>query len=314
MTDEDGYGALAGTGSPPWEPCPYLANVRISWESMIMYSKKISRAEPGLIVMIIDDSGSMGQNLMSTTDTKATWVERYTGYILKELLARSTEESGGTVRIKPRYHIGTVLYGTSAVGWPGEDEDAANTHVPLIRAVDIEAAIRAYAAGGNSLGLSGKLGGTDAAQAFERAYDLLSTELGGGRFTNSFPPMVFHLTDGESGSDALPVANKMRQLATTDGNVLIVNAFIGVSTQLAYHDHLDFPGYTTAAEAGPNSDSIRLFEMSSPIPDTIRENLITDGIFPSIRPDARLYFDVRTREMLRYVLQTVGSIGSRGRL
>jgi len=39
--------------------------------------------------------------------------------------------------------------------------------------------------------------------------------------------------------------------------------------------------------------------------------LLNDGIFPQLREGARLFFDVKTKEMLKHVIQVVGSIGSR---
>ena len=51
--------------------------------------------------------------------------------------------------------------------------------------------------------------------------------------------------------------------------------------------------------------------MSSEAPESIRQNLIEDGVFPNLRQGSRLFFDVRTREMLKHVIQVVGSIGSR---
>ena len=77
-------------------------------------------------------------------------------------------------------------------------------------------------------------------------------------------------------------------------------------------DPEDFPGYVDASEAGPSPDNLRLFEMSSVAPDTIHRNLVDEGIFPNLRPGSRLFFDVRTRDMLKHVIQIVGSIGSRG--
>ena len=41
------------------------------------YEKKISRQNPGLIVGVLDDSGSMQDNLPGTSDPKYKWVERY---------------------------------------------------------------------------------------------------------------------------------------------------------------------------------------------------------------------------------------------
>jgi hypothetical protein len=47
------------------------------------------------------------------------------------------------------------------------------------------------------------------------------------------------------------------------------------------------------------------------MPEAIHQNLVSDGIFPALRQNARLFFDVRTKEMLKHVIQVVGSIGSR---
>ena len=123
--------------------------------------------------------------------------------------------------------------------------------------------------------------------------------------------MLFHLTDGESQTDASDIADQIMQLSTNDGNVLVVNAYIGTQTSLNYKDPDDFPGYLGVSEAGPSQDNIRLFEMSSPAPDSITTNLKTDNIFPQIRSKARLFFDVRTKEMLKHVIQVVGSMASR---
>ena len=53
------------------------------------------------------------------------------------------------------------------------------------------------------------------------------------------------------------------------------------------------------------------FEMSSLVPECVEANLKADNIFPQLRGGSRLFFDVRTREMLKHVIQVVGSIGSR---
>lgn len=259
--------------------------------------KKISCQFPGLIVMVIDDSGSMDDKLAGTSDAKYKWVERYTGHIFDELLARSSDVKGNGVVIKPRYYVIVIKYGGSTQLWgsPG---------------MDIKTAVEKFANDGNSLKLGGLLGGTDTMTAFEKAYEYLKQAVTDERFRNSFPPMLLHLTDGLSQTDAKPIAEKIMQLSTSDGNVLIVNAFIGTETSLSYQGPQDFPGYVDVAEAGPSTDNIKLWEMSSVAPQCIVENLKDQGIFPNIRDGARLFFDVRTKEMLRNVLQTVSSMGA----
>ncbi len=261
-----------------------------------MLEMRISSANPGLLVFVLDDSGSEKDCFPGTTDPVFAWIERYCGIIVRELLARSTEVVNGTSEIKPRYYIVVIKYGTDPQLW---FEDI----------LDIQSAADKYTQAGNSFGLGGLLGGTDAKQAFEMAYDILKKAVADPKFKNSFPPMVLHLTDGLSSTDASKVVKDIRGLSTNDGNVIVVNGFIGTDTSLKYNGPEDFPGYTTAQQAGPSPDNVRLFEMSSQTPETIYNNLISDGIFPQLNEDTRLFFDVRTKEMLKHVIQVVSSVG-----
>lgn len=265
------------------------------------YERKVERAHPALIVMIVDDSGSMSASLPGSSDTCYQWVERYSGIILKELLARCMEVAGDTPTVKPRYYLDVIKYGSSVETW----ETGAEGDEEL----DIGRAAKKFTDSG-SLGLGANLGGTDTAAAFQFAYSRIEKALLKDRFKDSFPPIVFHLTDGQSHTDAAPIAQKIMSLSSSDGNVLIVNGYIGTQTQLPYNDPNDFPGYLAEPEVG-NHDNGRMFQMSSVMPATMRENLVNDGIFPSIRENVRLFFDVRTKEMLKHVIQVVGSGGSR---
>ncbi|MHC4799408.1 MAG: vWA domain-containing protein [Planctomycetota bacterium] len=262
------------------------------------YEKKVSRTEPALVVLILDDSGSMEDPLPGTTDAKFQWVERLTGVILKELLARSTELKGNTAQVKPRYFVYVIVYGSKPNIW-GAGE------------MDIKAVVEKYANDGNCLGLGGKLGGTNAAAAFQKALEYLKEAVRDERFRKSFPPMVFHLTDGMSATDASPIAEQIKKLSTEDGNVLVVNAYIGTETNLSYKGPDDFSGYVDVSHVGDDKDNLRLFSMSSEAPACTRQNLIDDGIFPNIQEGTRLFFDVRTKDMLKHAIQVVGSLGSR---
>lgn len=258
------------------------------------YRRKAERAHPALILMIMDDSGSMADSLSGTSDRRFELVERYSGMILKELLERSTEVSGESHSIRARYYLDIIKYGSSLEFWSEEE-------------LDIGEAVKRFADAGGSFGLGGHLAGTDAAAAFQAALPRVQMALAKDRFKDSFPPIIFHLTDGESQSDAESLAQQIMSLSSSDGNVLVVNAYIGTGTSLSYRDSNDFPGYLTEQEVGPDRDNLRLFRMSSVIPNSMRQNLIDDGIFPLIRENARLFFDVRTKEMLKHVIQVVGS-------
>ena len=263
-----------------------------------MYEKKIKTENPGLIAFNLDESGSTADHLQGTNIPVFQWTERYFGTILKQLMTLSTDVKGDQAMVKRRYYVLVILYGSQARVW-GDG------------LMDIEAFIKAYTEAGNTLGLGGHMGGTDAKEAFELAYSEIKKALADPKFKDSFPPMMFHLTDGLSHTNALPVAKKIGELSTTDGNALVVNAFIGTQTRLNYKGPKDFPGYQTTKDAGPSKDNIRLFDMSSEVPHSIHRNLISDKIFPNMQEGSRLFFDVRTKDMLKHVVQVVGSIGSR---
>jgi hypothetical protein len=267
-------------------------------EKQMPYLKKVSRVLPGLICLILDDSISMAELLLGTSDSKYQWVARLFGILLKEMLVRSTELKGDTVVVKPRYHVIVIIYGSQPTLW-GDG------------LMDIERAVKLYTDSGNSLGLGGNLSGTNAQAAFAVARDQLRAATADQRFRDAFPALLYHLTDGESQTDATALAQEIMGLSTTDGNLLVANAFIGTRTSLNYSGPEDFTGYVDPSEAGPSADNLRLFAMSSPVPAAIHQNLVGDGIFPKLREGARLFFDIRTKEMLKHAIQVVGSLGSR---
>src|SRR6185436_19625731 len=199
------------------------------------YERKVERAHPTLIQMVMDDSGSMAGPMPGSGDPRFEWVERYGGTILTELLYRSTEMSGGNPVVRPRYYLDILKYGSVVEPWSSEE-------------LDIGEAAKKFDVARGKFGLGGNLEGTDTAQAFQQAYDRLQVMINKERYRDSFPPMVFHLTDGEAQTDASSIAQQIFNLATSDGNVLVVNAYIGTQTDLEYTDNTDFPGYVTEAE------------------------------------------------------------------
>jgi len=262
------------------------------------HEQKISQAKPALVGLLVDDSGSTADDLVGTSNPRFEWIERYFGIILQLLLSFSSDVKGDGLVIKPRYYLTVVKYGSDPELW-GSPE------------MDIETAVELFSSSGNSLGLGGHLCGTDAAAAFREMQRHIKASLASERFKDSFPPMVFHLTDGESHTDASPIAKEIMQLKTEDGNVLVVNVYIGTQTNLNYQGPEDFPGYLDASEAGPSEDNLRLFRMSSVTPKSMEQNLKTENIFPELRSGSRLFFDVRTKEMLKHAIQVIGSMGSR---
>jgi len=98
---------------------------------------------------------------------------------------------------------------------------------------------------------------------------------------DSFPPIVIHLTDGESSDgDPTPYANALKQRATSDGNVLFLNCCL---SSVAAGSCL-FKG---SDEDLSDEHAKRLFAMSSVLPDSWLDALGYFGECDSLEPNAR---------------------------
>lgn len=96
---------------------------------------------------------------------------------------------------------------------------------------------------------------------------------------HSFPPIVVHITDGESqDGDPVPYANAVRALATSDGNVLFFNCHLSMTAA----EPILFPA-TDARLADPLARV--LFQMSSPLPEVFYRSAIAEGY--ALEPGAR---------------------------
>ena len=112
-------------------------------------------------------------------------------------------------------------------------------------------------------------GRTPMCAAFDLAHQFLSDFL--GRFPNAYPPLVINITDGRP-TDGNPEANaeKLKALASSDGNVLLLNCHISIR-QLRI---IEFPD---REEDLPDDFARSLFRMSSLLPPRLRETAKREG-------------------------------------
>lgn len=88
---------------------------------------------------------------------------------------------------------------------------------------------------------------------------------------DSFPPIVIHITDGESqDGDPIPYATALKQLATTDGNVLLFNCHLSMASTQTFL----FP---STEQPWPDPLASVLFQMSSTLPDNILRMAVSEG-------------------------------------
>jgi hypothetical protein len=101
--------------------------------------------------------------------------------------------------------------------------------------------------------------GTPMNQALSLAYTTLSDWL--AIHTDSYPPIVIHITDGEStDGDPQAAADRLKTLSTMDGNVLLLNIHVSADNS----PKVEFPASDSQL---PNEYARLLFNMSSELPE-----------------------------------------------
>jgi hypothetical protein len=91
------------------------------------------------------------------------------------------------------------------------------------------------------------------------------------RFPGSFPPLVINISDGKptDGHPELPAA-KLRNMTTSDGNVLIFNAHLSSKPVRP----IEFPSQESEL---PDPEALMLFKISSVLPPKLRDAAQTEG-------------------------------------
>lgn len=225
------------------------------------YEKRIDRENPGCIVFLIDQSGSMQDPMGGATGSKATNVAGVVNSVLYELVLRciKSQEEG------PRhyYDIGVVGYGGEVrnalrPGSPslliGSDELGRNpAQIADVVAQDGSSSRRPIwiEPRGN--------GGTPMCGAFDLAGSTVAAWI--QQHPGSFPPIVINITDGEStDGDPATWADRLRALSTSDGSLLLFN--VNISEKAG--SSIVFPADGVGL---PDASAQMLFRISSVLPD-----------------------------------------------
>jgi hypothetical protein len=120
-------------------------------------------------------------------------------------------------------------------------------------------------------------GGTPMCHMLYQCHGILSDWI--AQHPQSFPPIVVHITDGESqDGDPVPYAEAVRNLATEDGNVLLFNCHLSMTAA----DPFMFP---SAEEGLPDELARVLFRLSSVLPDPFVRHAVAEGV--PLQPGAR---------------------------
>jgi hypothetical protein len=244
---------------------------------MSLYSKEISRANKGCFVFLLDQSYSMEEPLGNSAQRKCDELCTAINAWLRNMTIRASGDTG----IKDWLDVAVIGYRTddqanavieSALQGPlagktllsikeigenpasidsvtqtfSDEETGENVEMPM--QVPVWVTPRAE-------------GGTPMCHVFDFTFGVLEEWI--NNHPHSFPPIVINITDGESqDGDPVPYADALKQLATSDGSVLLFNCHLSMTAA----DSFMFPA---SCEVLPDALARSLFDMSSPLPEPI---------------------------------------------
>jgi len=256
------------------------------------YTTRITSLNPTAFVLLIDQSGSMSEeisdnkgNSIAKSKQLALTVNKFLDEIL--LTCRSTD------LVKDYFDIVIIGYGRENVdgesvvkiAWEGLLEGKSWVNVNTLRSSSLRKDIikvqnpRSF--GPKELEEEINVwiepyseGLTPMKEALEFCTDLLNNWI--ESHPNSFPPIVFNITDGyatdvTNQNEIVLVSEKLKNLSTSDGNVLLINCLFSDDIQQIK----EFPFVHERNMFEENEYELALFESSSLLPQKMKR-IISD--------------------------------------
>ena len=273
-----------------------------------MYSAEISRKNPSCFLFLIDQSYSMKDPCGGDEggNSKSQILADAINRSLLTLVGRCSKDEG----VRRYFQVGVVGYG-AAVG-PALGGDLVGRDLVWIdelaeHPLRVEDRRQKILDGMGSLAeVTSKFAvwfdpvannGTPMCRALWQAHAILETWI--AQHPEAFPPVVINITDGEStDGDPLPPAEAIRELATADGNVLLLNLHLSSLRSVPIH----FPD---VEDNLPDDYARLLFRMSSILPAYMgsaaheKGFLLADGargfVFNARIEDVVEFLDIGTR-------------------
>jgi hypothetical protein len=243
------------------------------------YTAEISRINPSCFLFLIDQSGSMGGSFGGQPGKrKADGVADALNRLLQNIILKCAKSEG----IRDYFHVGVIGY-ASEVELALKGALSGERLMPVSKVANnplrVEQRSRKVEDGAGGLTeqtfklpiwvepvASGK---TVMCQALALAGEVVADFI--KRFPGCYPPLVVNISDGKAtDGDPTSAADKLRALATTDGNVLLFNLHLSsVPAQ-----PIEFPGQ----EEGLIDPHARLlFHLSSPLPPSLLDAANKEG-------------------------------------
>ena len=249
-----------------------------------MYTRPITQQHRSAIIFCLDCSTSM-QELVEFNErimSKAEIVSMITNIMIDELIIRSSRQH----QIRHYYDIAFIGYhGKSVENLLGHPriEFIPITRLEELNPIQRDYCFKQYFEDGRTTYANFVIhewipakadGRTPMYEALIEVYRLVDEWCMRPENKNSFPPMVFHITDGNATDgkpiDLISIAQNIKQTGTTDGHTLLVNVHIGSGDEFCERGIL-FPNKVDRRSA--SEQMATLFEMSSIAPDALLHQL-----------------------------------------
>lgn len=245
----------------------------------MVYSAEISRACPGCFLFLVDQSGSMNDEVGGKPGgkRKADAVTDAINRLIHSIVIKCTKSEG----IRDYFEIGVIGYGAKVEALFGDIRQKHLIPVSVIatQPLRIEERVRKIEdADGNTVDQRVRIpiwvdavanGDTPMCQTLRLAYDVLAPWVDSNPL--SYPPVVINISDGDArdGNPEKP-AHQVMSLTTHNGNVLLFNCHI--SSEAA--EPVLFP---SDEKVLPGRYAQRLFRMSAVLPPHLRQAARYEG-------------------------------------
>jgi len=281
------------------------------------FSQNIDSNNKGCVMFLLDQSFSMDEPIGNTSIRKCDQLALSINKWLENLVLAN---AAGEDSYKDRFDIGVIGYRTdldgnpiieNALKAPLNEKDLVTVaelaeHAEYVEMVekyfDEETGEIAEDTVENAVWIHPVYeGGTPMCSALLQCYTVLNEWI--GRYPDSFPPLIIHITDGENIEETedepdpvvAPIAysESVRGLATNDGNVLLLNCHLSMMPA----DGILFPA---SDELLPEDLARVLFKMSSVLPQKMCDLAKEAGF--ELQDDARaMAFNADTECLLKFL-------------
>lgn len=277
-----------------------------------MYQKLISHRNRAAIVILIDGSVSMKKwtKIKEMPIRKSEVAAMVANFIIDELLVRATRNH----EVRNYYDIAAIGYSGNGIEslLPGDGDgftaiDRLAEYTPQLKHhfIDHKTPDNRYINASFMLHPwvePTAVGSTPMYDALVHVKDLVSQWCANPDNQDSFPPLVFHITDGDCGdacdNDMLDIAERLTNTHTNDGNTLFINVHLSSSDDSGNYCEI-FPAEKTFYTDDP--DRMLLFRMSSAIPKSL-EPAISDMLHRRYRGTYRaVAFNASVCEILSVI-------------